>query len=115
MPDDVAVKKGWSIDIDTLKSWATIAGVVTTLLGVINFGTSKINLYDGYAPRIAKLEARDQAVNALSDADKAMNFQIQSQTNDLNGLKTRMDNLSSDVIQLRLSTERLRALLENHK
>lgn len=108
-------KKSWSIDMDTLKSWGVILSAVLTLLGVINFGTSKIGLYDGYATRIAKLEARDQAVTVLADNDKTMNFQLEKQRDDVAGLKQRVENLASDVIQLRLNSERLRVLLEQHK
>lgn len=112
MGDD---NKSWSIDVDTLKNLGVILGVVSTLFGVINFGTNKISLYDGYAARLAKLEARDQAIASLSDNDKAMAFQLESQKSDISTLKTRVETMSTDVIQLRLNIERIRALLENVK
>jgi hypothetical protein len=111
MSDSTAFK----ISGDTLKNLGVAVSIAGTLFGVINFGWSKIAQYDAYGVRIAKLEARDAAVVALTDADRQQSFVIESQRTDLGSLTKRVDALSTDVIQVRVSMERLRTLLETRK
>jgi hypothetical protein len=100
---------------ETLKNIGVAVSITVTLFGVIKFAVSKIDEYDTYAARLAKLEARDQAFTALSDASKQSAFQTDSNKNDLATIKLRIDNMSQDIVGIRLNYERLKTILENRK
>lgn len=104
-----------SISSDTIKTLGVALTIAMTLFGVIKFSVSKIDEYDGYSARIAKLEAREQTLAALSETDKQYAFQLESHKNDLGAMRAKIDSMAADVIQLRLNYERMKALMEKSK
>lgn len=100
------------LTIDGLKTMATIASVLVTIFGVVKFGIGKIDEYDGYASRIEKLEARDSAVTALTESGRTVAFQMTITKSDIDAIKLRLDNAAADILNIRLSQERIRALME---
>jgi CRISPR/Cas system-associated endoribonuclease Cas2 len=115
LEDDTATKPSVILTSDALKNWGIALGIAATLFGVIKFAVTKVDDYDTYAIRIAKLEARDTGFTALTDASKQAVFMLDMNKNDLAALKLRIDNLSADVVTLRISYERLKALQENKR
>jgi len=100
---------------DTLKNLGVALSICMTLFGVIKFAVAKIVEYDSHAARIAKLEARDSAVHALADNAKIAQIQVDANKGDIAGLKVKIDGMTVDITNLRLSDERIRTLLEKKR
>lgn len=100
---------------DTLRMAGVAISIAVTLFGVIKFGTSKIVEYDSHSERIAKLEARESTIDALTSGIKLSQYQIDANKTGIGDLKIRIDGISSDVVSLRVSEEHLRTLLEKKK
>jgi hypothetical protein len=108
-----------SITFTKLREWLTTISVAfsicATLFGVVKFCVSRIEEYDSYATRLAKLEARESAVHTLVDNAKMHQMEHAGFRADIDDLKIKIESMSTDVINLRLSDERIRTLLERRK
>lgn len=108
-----------SITVTKLREWLTTISVAfsicATLFGVVKFCVSRIEEYDSYATRLAKLEAQESAVHALVDNAKVHQLELTGFISDIDALKSKLDSMSTDIINLRLSDERIRTLLERRK
>lgn len=96
---------------EVLKNLSVILSIVGTLYGVIHFGVEKVSTYDGYGDRIGRLEAHQVEIAELVSQDKLQSLQLSSTAQDLATLKTKVEAATTQMVDIRIDIERLRAMV----